>query len=168
MKGSGEGRAAFSVRAAEIAVALAIFAVGAVIALDSVRIGARWTEEGPQTGYFPFFVGLVVCAASAINLVRALLMQRERASAFVQVGQLKLVLAVLAPAAVFVGIVPWTGIYLAATLFIAYFMRRLGRYPWWKAASGALATGIALFLLFEIWFLVPLPKGPLERLLGVG
>lgn len=161
-------RPALRHKSAEIAVALIIIALGALIASDSLRIGARWTADGPQTGYFPLYIALILCAASAVNLVLALRMKPQANRSFVQVGQLKLVLAVLVPAAVFVAVIPWTGMYLAATLFIAFFMRRLGKYSWWKAGSASLATGVVLFFLFEIWFLVPLPKGPLERMLGVG
>ena len=87
---------------------------------------------------------------------------------FVQVGQLKLVLSVLVPSAVFVALVGWIGIYVSAVLFVALFMRWLGKYPWWKVAAVSLGQSIAFFLVFEVWFLVPLPKGPLERLLGLG
>jgi hypothetical protein len=86
----------------------------------------------------------------------------------VQVGQLKLVLSVLVPSAVYVALVGWIGIYVSAVLFVALFMRWLGKYPWWKVGAVSLGHSIVLFLIFEVWFLVPLPKGPLERLLGVG
>jgi putative tricarboxylic transport membrane protein len=163
-----ENRAAFSTRSAELAVAGLILALAVLMLFESARIGARWVEDGPQTGYFPFYVALILAAASIVNILFALRIPRERNVTFVQVGQLKLVLSVLLPSVVFVAVVPWAGLYVAATLFIAYFMRSLGQYVWWKAAATSVGTGVTLFLLFEIWFLVPLPKGPLERLLGVG
>jgi len=161
-------RAAIRHRGAEIIVALALLAFGALIAWESVKIGARWTDEGPQTGYFPFYIALTICIASAWNLVRALLIRPEGNRTFVEIGQLRLVLSVLVPTAIFAVAIKWTGIYVAALLFIGYFMRRLGKYPWWKVVAGGAGTTLVLFLLFEIWFLVPLPKGPLERLLGLG
>lgn len=168
MGGNSDERPALRYKSAEIAVALVIIALSAVIAFDSVRIGARWVADGPQTGYFPFYIVLILIGASAVNLLLALRMRPEENRTFVQVGQLRLVLSVLVPAAVFVGIIHWTGLYVAATLFMAYFMHRLGQYRWWKAAAASVATGVVLFFLFELWFLVPLPKGPLERWLGVG
>jgi hypothetical protein len=168
MSGDSGERPAFRHRSAEVGVALFVMAIGAVIAAESVRIGARWTADGPQTGYFPFYIGLIVCAASAINLGRALFIEAKANATFVQVGQLRTVLAVLAPTAVFVALVGWLGMYASAVLYMALFMRWLGKYPWWKVCAASAATGVALFLLFEWWFLVPLPKGPLERLLGVG
>ena len=56
--------------------------------------------------------------------------------------------------------------FVAAVLFIGLFMRWLGKYPWWKVAAVSLGTAVVFFLIFERWFLVPLPKGPVETLLG--
>ena len=161
-------RPALRQRSAEIAVALMIFAIGALIAFDSVRIGARWAEDGPQTGYFPFYVALILCIASAWNIMQALLAKPLAAKTFVERGQLKLVLAVLVPAAIFVAVVGWIGLYVAGMVFTAFFMRWLGKYPWWKVGVVSAGVAVALFFIFERWFLVPLPKGPLERLLGLG
>jgi len=161
-------RAAFSLRSAEIGIALVFLALAALVIFDSVRQGARWLEEGPQPGYFPFYLGVIIAVASAVTLVRGLLLPAEKNKAFVQVGQLKLVLSVLVPSAVYVALVGWIGIYVSAVLFVALFMRWLGKYPWWKVGAVSVGHSIALFLIFEVWFLVPLPKGPLERLLGVG
>ena len=135
---------------------------------DSVRLGARWAEDGPQAGYFPFYVGLLVCLSAAVNFVMALVNRRDAGRDFVELDKLKLVLAVLVPAAVYVAAIGWIGIYVASAVFIAFFMRWLGKYPWWKVAVVSVGTMVAFFLIFEVWFLVPLPKGPLENLLGVG
>jgi hypothetical protein len=161
------GRAAFRYRAAEIAVAAAFFVLGAIVVFDSVRLGARWVADGPQPGYFPFYLGLIICASSAVTIVLALLMPAEENRTFVERGQLKLVLSVLVPSAVYVALVGWLGLYVSAVLFIALFMRWLGKYPWWKVAAVSLGNSIVFFLIFERWFLVPLPKGPVEALLGL-
>jgi putative tricarboxylic transport membrane protein len=160
-------RPAFSHKSAEIAVAALFFVLGAIVVFDSVRLGARWGEDGPQAGYFPFYLGLFVCISSVVNLATAWFMRPEKNRTFVEVGQLKLVLIVLIPAAIYVALVGWTGIYLASALFIAFFMRWLGKYPWWKVAAVSIGNSVAFFLIFEIWFKVPLPKGPLEAWLGL-
>jgi putative tricarboxylic transport membrane protein len=133
-----------------------------------VRLGARWAEDGPQAGYFPFYIGLLVCISAAINLVMALVNRRDAERIFVEWEKLRLVLAVLVPAAIYVAAISWTGIYVASAIFIAFFMRWLGKYPWWKVAAVSIGTMVVFFLIFESWFKVPLPKGPLENLLGVG
>ena len=168
MTQGGEDKAAFRLKSAELAVAALFFAVGAIVIYDSVRLGFGWQEvHGPQPGYFPFYIGLFICIASVINIARALMLRSAQNKPFVYVGQLKLVLAVLVPAALYVIAVTWIGIYAASFLFIGFFMRWLGRYPWWKVAAVSAAAVAVFYLIFEKWFLVPLPKGPLESFLGV-
>lgn len=166
MSASGEGRSAFSHKSAEIVVAAFLFLLGALVVFDSVRLGARWGSDGPQAGYFPFYIGLLVCIASGVNLVLGILARGNKS--FVEVGSLKLVLSVLVPAAVYVALIGWIGIYVASALFVAGFMRWLGKYAWWKVAAVSIGNSVAFFLIFEVWFLVPLPKGPLESALGLG
>jgi hypothetical protein len=169
MEQGQEGQAALRQKSAELAVAALFFLIGAVVIADSVRLGTGWQEvHGPRPGYFPFYIGLIICAAALVNFVRALLSDSARSKPFVEVGQLKMVLAVLVPTAVFAALVTWAGIYAAGILYIGYFMRWLGKYVWWKVAVVSLGTAIVLYLVFEKWFKVPLPKGPLENLLGLG
>jgi ethanolamine transporter EutH len=164
-----EVRAAFRYKSAELAVAALFLAAGAVVIADSVRLGFGWQPvHGPRPGYFPFIIGVIMCASAVFNIARALTMHGGRDKTFVEVGQLKMVLAVLVPSAIFAGLVTWIGIYAAAVLFIGFFMRWLGKYAWWKVAAVSLGTAVVLYLVFEKWFKVPLPKGPLENLLGLG
>jgi putative tricarboxylic transport membrane protein len=165
MSEGGEERPAFTQRSAEIAVAALFLLLGAIVVWDSVRLGARWAEDGPQAGYFPFYIGVLVCLASAINLAVASLKKENRG--FVGVEQLKLVLAVLVPSILYAGLVAGLGIYVASIFFIAFFMRWLGKYPWWKVAAVSIGNSVVFFLIFEIWFKVALPKGVVERMLGL-
>jgi putative tricarboxylic transport membrane protein len=158
---------AFRFKTAELAVACIVFLLGAIVIFDSVRLGAKWAVDGPQPGYFPFYLGCLVCAASLINFVQALRIPEDRNGSFVGRGQLKLVLSVLLPSAVFAGLIGWIGIYVSAILFVAFFMRWLGRYVWWKVAAVSFGNSTVFFLIFEVWFKLPLPKGPLEALLGL-
>lgn len=165
----GAGRPALGQKSAELAVALLFFVLGAIVITDSVRLGFGWQEvHGPRPGYFPFYVGLLICIASLVNAVRALMVPSSKDKVFVEVGQLKLVLSVLVPTAVYAALVTWIGIYVSSALFIAFFMRWLGKYDWWKVAAVGLGTTVVFYVVFEKWFKVPLPKGPLENLLGLG
>ncbi len=161
-------RAALQVKTAELCVAGFTFALGAIVVYDSWRLGARWVEDGPQTGYFPFYVGLILCIASLVNLAGAFVKRGKKDGTFVEVGQLKLVLSVLVPSTVFVALVGWLGIYVSAILYIGFFMRWLGNYVWWKVLLVSVGTSVFFYAVFEIWFQVPLPKGPIESLLGLG
>ena len=160
-------RPALRYKAAELAVAALFFVLGAIVVYDSLRLGAKWAEDGPETGYFPFYLGVIICISSVVNAVRALPLHGPHNKTFVEVGQLKLVLSVLIPSAVFVALIGWLGIYVAAILYVGFFMRWLGRYAWWKLAAVALGNSAVFYLIFEIWFKIPLPKGPLEALLGL-
>lgn len=159
-----------TVKGMEIATAVALMAVGGIAIMDSMRIGTGWGADGPQSGYFPFWLGLLLMAASVGNLVSALrATQRAKtggAPLFATWEQLGLVAQVFVPTAVFVAVIPFAGIYVASATLVAYFMIRFGEFRWITSVpSGALAAIIA-FVVFEIWFLVALPKGPLETYLG--
>ncbi|MBK5102995.1 MAG: tripartite tricarboxylate transporter TctB family protein [Burkholderiales bacterium] len=166
MSEANDQRAALTNKTAELAVAGFTFALGAIVIFDSWRLGAKWMADGPQTGYFPFYVGLIICIASVVNFVGAL-RSRENNSTFVEVGQLKLVLSVLVPSSVYVALVGGLGIYVPSILYIAFFMLWLGKYPWWKAVLVSVGTNVFFYCVFEIWFKVPLPKGVVESLLGL-
>jgi putative tricarboxylic transport membrane protein len=168
MTQGGEGRPAFRHKSAELAVAALFFIFGAIVISDSVRLGFGWQEvHGPRPGYFPFYLGLLICISSVVNFVRALRVEPAKNKTFVQVGQLKLVLAVLIPTAIYAVLVTWIGIYASSVLFIGFFMRWLGKYPWWKVVAVSVLTVVVFYAIFEIWFKVPLPKGPVESLLGL-
>ena len=154
-----------STRLMELIVAGMFMAAAVLIMYDNWRIGARWGDDGPQAGYFPFRVGAIMFIASAVTFAVNLLARTPSAN-FVERSQFGRVLPVLLPTVVFVGAIGFLGIYLSAALFITFFMWWLGKYPIYKIVPIAILIPIALFFMFEVWFLVPLPKGPLEEALG--
>jgi len=166
-QGPDTGRTAFRQKSAEIVVAALFLLAGAIVVYDSLRLGAKWAEDGPEAGYFPFYIGLILCISAFVNLAAALLAKGDSGTAFVEVGQLKLVLAVLVPTSIYVALIGWLGIYLASILFIGFFMRWLGKYSWWKLAAVSIGNSVFFFVIFELWFRIPLPKGPLEAMLGL-
>ena len=165
-KNSGPTGAGPSERTVDAATAAVLIVAGAVVMWDSYRIGIGWATEGPQSGYFPFYIGLIMAAASAVTLAQAIVRGRAGDETFVTWERLRLVMVVLIPTAIYVAIIPWTGIYVPSAVFIAFFMRWLDKYAWHIIVPIAVGVPVALFVMFEIWFLVPLPKGPLEELLG--
>lgn len=156
---SGAGRPAVTTRTMEIVVASLFLLLGGVVAFDSYRLGARWAEDGPQSGYFPFYIGLIICVSSIVTLLQALFGRTAGSDTFVERGQLKQMLSVLLPAALYVLGIQLIGIYVASAVYIAIFMAWLGKYSWLKSAILGTATSISFFVMFEIWFKVPLPKG---------
>jgi hypothetical protein len=161
-------KAVGSVRLWEVVVAVLFLIFGAIVVWDSRRLGAQWGSDGPQAGYFPFYIGVFICVASAMNLIQGI--AKGSRDAFVEWGQLRLILIVLVPTLVYVALIdnPWysLGIYVPSMVFIAFFMRFLGKYGWAKIAAVTLGTMVVFFVMFEIWFKVPLPKGPIEAAFG--
>ncbi len=166
---SGAGdRAGISMRTADIIVALLVFTLGAIVVFDSYRLGSKWGSDGPQSGYFPFYIGVLICISSLAILTQTLLTKSEDNELFVTWGPFKLVLTVLIPAAVYVIGVQYVGLYVASAIYIAVFMVWLGKYSWFKSVAVGLSVNVSLFLMFEVWFKVPLFKGSLEPLRVLG
>ena len=152
-------------KAVESGVTLTIGIFGAIVVYGSIKAGINWGPEGPRAGFFPFYVGLFIIASSAINLWHTI--RDDDGAMFAEWGQLRQVFSVVIPTAIYVGVMPYTGLYLASIVFIAWFMRWLGKYEWKIIAAIALGMPIVTYFIFERWFLVPLPKGPIEHWLGL-
>ena len=156
-----------SLRRAEVVVALFFLAIAGMVLWDSVRLGFRWGEDGPEAGYFPFYIGLFIGLSSLYTLYQALTAAATGAL-FVERHLLKQVLAVLLPAAVYVLGIQFVGIYLASAIYIAGFMMWLGHYPAIKSVIISVVVSAAMFMMFEIWFQVPLFKGEFNPLSVLG
>jgi putative tricarboxylic transport membrane protein len=155
---------AASSRTLEIITSVSLLVLAVVIMWDSRRLGAGWGPSGPESGYFPFYVGALMGIASTVNLVKAWRMSRQKS--FVSVEEIRLVSAMLFPALAFVFAMQWLGIYVSGALLIAFFMRVQGKFSYFKSVSVSVGTVLVLFAMFEVWFKVPLIKGPLESLFG--
>ncbi len=156
----------WSFSAVDAITAVVIFAVGVVMMVDNYKIGAGWASDGPESGYFPFRIGAILCFASLVVALRSLLGKQRRLEIFVSRERFKPVLLVLLPTAVYVLAIQFLGIYVASTLFIGAFMRAMDKSSWLKTLLVSLGASVLLFWMFEIQFKVPLPKGPLEAWLG--
>lgn len=158
---------AVATRWMELVVAFGLIVIGLIVVYDSHRVGIEWAEDGPRSGYFPNFIGWILAGAGAVVAGQTFLSWKKLAgTVFVEREQLKPVLQMLVPSVVYVALIAVVGIYVASAVFIAAFMRVQGRYRWPSTLAVSISVPVAIFLLFEIWFLVPLPKGPLEHLLG--
>lgn len=151
-------------RTAELAVGVIVGAFGVTAIVSNYLLGAGWAEDGPQAGYFPLRMGVAILVASIVVVVQAL--RANDRSAFVEREQLKLVATVLLPLVVYIAAIKFIGIYVASALFIGIFMKLVGKFSGLKSAVAGIGINLALFWIFEIGFKVPLPKGPLEHLLG--
>lgn len=151
-------------RVADVLTAVVLMLLGGVVIADSVRLGIGWGTDGPKSGFFPFWLALLMLAACALILIQSV--RRTSSTPFVTREQLGPVLKVLWPAAAAVTLMQFVGLYVASALYMAFYMRWVGRHAWFVVIGLAVLVPIATFLVFETWFLVPMPKGPLEAWLG--
>ena len=162
-----EAGGAVTTRWMELITALVIVALGVIVIYDSLRIGAGWGDDGPKSGYFPNIIGWMLAAAGLWIAGTTIFSWRKLAGkVFVSFADLKPVLTMLVPTIVYIALIKPLGIYLASVLYIAGFMIFQGKYKVLMAALVSISVPAVIFVLFEIWFLVPLPKGPVERMLG--
>ena len=164
MSTSGSGQSGPTQKAVEAGVTSFIGLFGVLVVVGSIKAGTGWSAEGPRAGFFPFYVGLFIVGASFVNLWNN---RRDSNGVFAEWSQLRQVMSVLVPTAIYVGAMPFVGLYVASMVFIAWFMRWLGKYGWLTVALVSIGMPIVTYLLFERWFLVPLPKGPVEDWLGL-
>ncbi len=164
MSNSSHTTSLISARWVELGLALFTLLIGAVVMLGSIEQGIGWGDAGPEPGYFPFYIGLLLASASLANAVFTMIRWEPLSVSFVSRGEFRQVLSVFIPIALFVCAMPFTGIYLASAVFIAWFMWRdkLRAKPYGKLMIGAVSVGavLASYLIFDLWFKVPLDAGP--------
>jgi hypothetical protein len=151
-------------RTADLVTALVLMALGGVVIYDAVRLGTGWGSDGPRSGFLPFWLAVIMVAACAVTFLRKALQRRDRP--FVTRAQLGPVLTVLWPAVAMVVVMQVVGLYVASALYLGFYMRWVGRHRWPVIAAVAVGVPVLTFVVFEKWFLVPMPKGPLEAWLG--
>jgi putative tricarboxylic transport membrane protein len=161
-----ESRGRVSYWTMDAVVAAILMAVGGVVMVGSYQLGAGWSPSGPESGYFPFYIGALILLSSTVTLLVTLFSKRPDRTPFVEPERFKRVLQVLIPSFIFAFAIDYIGIYVAGGLFIACFMWWLGKYRLPKVVMVSVLVPLILFVVFEIWFLVPLPKGPLETFFG--
>jgi hypothetical protein len=153
-------------RIADVGVSLLLLALAITLGLDNWRAGAAWDSTGPQPGYFPFYLSVILGCASLYGLVAAYLSRREAAETFVTRAQLRRVMAVFVPTFLFCLVTQFLGLYVASFLLISSFMRLVGKIALWKSLLTAFVFTVAMFVTFDVAFDVIMPKGPLEAALG--
>lgn len=149
-------------------VAILVIIMGGVVIYGSRKLGSEWTSDGPGAGYFPFYIGIILMISGIGVLYQALASKEKNTEVFVDRESLGRVLSVLVPAAIYVGAIQLIGIYVASALYIALFMIILGKYGWLKSVIIALVVNAVFFMMFEVWFKVPLHKGTYDMLSFLG
>lgn len=152
----------------EAVTAALVILLGAVVLIGSWKLGSGWTSDGPGAGYFPFYIGWILCISGAGILYQTVLSKKRSTDTFVDREQFVRVMSVLVPAVIYVVAMTAIGLYLASTIYIAVFMIWLGKYSRIKSILVAAAVMVFFYFLFEVWFKVPLYKGAFNPLTLVG
>ncbi len=153
-------------RKVEVVVYLLLLGFALLLGFDNWRSGAGWESDGPQSGYLPFYLCVILGGASLYGLGVVFLRRSDGAKTFVTRAQLRRVLQVFVPTFLFCAFTQWLGLYVASFLLVAGFMRFVGRIAWWKSLLTSFLFAFAMFATFELAFDVIMPKGPLEAVFG--
>jgi hypothetical protein len=157
-------------RTADIVTAALLMLLGGIVIFDAARLGFGWGSEGPQSGFFPFWLAVLMAVISLAILIQALIVGSKKA--FVTSEQFVPVVKVLAPIAGFIVATdppgPWSGLglYVAGGLYLGFYMRWVGHHDWRSVVALSVSVPVITFFIFEKWFLVPMPKGPVEAWFG--
>ena len=151
-------------RAADVVTASILLLFGGLVLLDATRLGFGWGTDGPQSGFFPFWLALFMVLTCALIVIQA--MRASSQGPFVDRAKLAPVLKVLWPALAAVALMQAIGLYVSSAIYLGFYMRWVGRHSWVAVIVLSIGFPLATFVIFERWFLVPMPKGPLESWLG--
>ena len=152
-------------RSVEVVVYLILLGAALLLGYDNWRTGMSWEGDGPQAGYFPFYLSALLGAASVYGLVSKL-MEGGASDAFVTREQFRRVMQVFVPTLLFCLFMQWLGLYVASFLLITGFMWIIGRIALWKSLLAGVLFSLIMFLTFDVAFDVIMPKGPLEAAFG--
>jgi len=153
-------------RTVDVAVSLLLLALAVMLGYDNWRTGISWDSTGPQAGYFPFYLSVILGGASLYGMLTTFLARRGESETFVTRAQLRRVMAVFVPTLLFCLAMQFLGLYVASFLLIAAFMRIVGKIALWKSLLTAFVFTAIMFVTFDIAFDVIMPKGPLEAAFG--
>ena len=153
-------------RTAEVVVYLLLLGLALLLGFDNWRSGMGWAKDGPQSGYLPFYLCVILAGASLFGLGVVFLRRKDVAKTFVTRDQLRRVLQVFVPTFLFCLAMQWLGLYVASFLLVAGFMRFIGRIAWWKSLLTSFLFAFIMFVTFDVAFDVIMPKGPIEAVLG--
>jgi putative tricarboxylic transport membrane protein len=151
-------------RKANLGVAIFLFLIGAIVMFDAVRLGFRWVPGfGPGAGYLPFYLALGILVCTGISIVKQIRQLSKEGivgdKRLIQEGGLSPILWVLIPSTVMVILTSIIGLHFAAAVFLFFYMRKVGDIGWLECALVSILFPVGMYLVFDRFFLIPLPDG---------
>lgn len=158
-------------RTAETAFAAILLVASGVLLREALRLPIGWSEIGPGAGFFPFWLAVGVAFQAIVVLVRSLRVPAPppgRAAPFIQREAFRPLLIAFLPMVAVIGALNYLGLYIGGALYLAGYMIFVGRHHWSTVGLVTILLPLALFFIFERWFLLPMPKGILLEYLLYG
>jgi putative tricarboxylic transport membrane protein len=157
-----------TIRTAELLMAIALALLSLAFMVKSTELSIGWVPgRGPGAGAWPFWLSVGMLAASLVTLLRwfrGVTPESRSTEVFMGRSAVSMVgTAVAALTALLIGI-HIIGIYFSLILFLAFFVRIVGRHSWLTTLGIALLTPVFIFCLFEWALVIPLPKALSEPL----
>jgi putative tricarboxylic transport membrane protein len=135
---------------------LCLPAAGIIIMVISLGYGFG-TLKKPGTGLYPFFLGLSIAVFGTALLISELRAQ-IRFPLFKR-GDLRIFVSMIAAFCLWILLMPLFG-YLAMTLLAAFgFCKIMKLEGWRKPLSISVGTTLFIYLLFDYWLYIDLPRG---------
>jgi len=148
-------------KAADIVVGIVLLCFGLIVGWDSLKLGSGWGMEGPKAGFFPFLMAVIAVAGCLVVIRQAMkgTSSVKGSARFVPAGGMKPVLTVFIPACGMVLLTEVVGLYIAAMIYLAAYIRIVGEFRWRTVLLVSIPVPLIFYWLFEKIFLIPMPVG---------
>jgi putative tricarboxylic transport membrane protein len=154
-------------RKADLLMAIVMGFFSVYLMWKSTELEIGWIdEEGPGGGAFSFWLSgamLLCCVWIIVRSVRRETAVSRSTEQFISLPAFKTVAAVVLALTAMVGLTHWIGMYLSIPLFLAFYLRVLGKHSWLQTGLVVVITPVVTFLFFEIALRKTLPKGFTEE-----
>jgi hypothetical protein len=117
--------------------------------------------EGPKAGFFPFVMAAIAVLGCLVIIRQAMkgTSSVKGGKPFVPAGGMKPVLTVFIPACGMILLTEVVGLYVAAMIYLAAYIKVVGDYRWRTVLLVSIPIPLIFYWVFEKIFLIPMPAG---------
>ena len=150
-------------RAVEFGAVVCLLVLGVVLLAESIELGPGWGESGPQPGFFPF-VMTILLVLGTLGVIYVELYRQSDTRPFFEVSEeVADLLKVGIPIVIVAFVIRWLGLYAGAGLYIAFFMAWYGKFRWYSALAGGIILPVVLWLVLREGFNISMPMSVFYR-----
>ena len=135
----------------------ALLAFAVAFSAGALKFYGYSAPDGPGSGFFPFWLGVIMAVLAAMLLVGALRPGDPGAAWLPRGDGLRRLVVVLGITFAFVALLKVVGMILGTALFLVVLMRVLDRTAWPLTLTVAVVTAGINYLVFTYWLKVPFP-----------